>query len=159
MQEVSGRAPRPDTNLLMWIVAALLLAASIMGCNSKDPLDLLLTELEEAAENREVGAFEKRLASGFTGNDQIGREESIATLRRYFMAYERITLDLSNVERSKSGNRITFQVSFSGNANEAFNLQNLLPSTAVYHFDLRLVQERDSLKVRKAFWKEVSSGL
>ena len=151
-----ARTARPYTNLLMRIVVALLLVASITGCNSKDPVSILLQDLEKTAEARDIDTFEKRLASTFTANDQIGREESIATLRRYFMAYERITLDLTNVDRAKSGNRITFQVSFSGNANEAFNLQNLLPSTAVYHFDLRLVQDGNTLKVRKAYWKEVS---
>ena len=119
----------------------------------------MLEDLEEAAENRDVDAFEKRLASSFTANDEIGREESIATLRRYFMAYERITLDITNVERSKSGTRVTFQVSFSGNINQAFNLQDLIPSAAVYHFDLRLVQEEGMVKVRKAFWKEISGAL
>lgn len=147
------------TRILMWIIAALLLAASIMGCNSKDPLDLLIEELEEAAENRDVNAFEKRLAADFTANDQIHREEALALLRRYFLAYERITVDVTKLERSTTGNRVNFQVSFSGNVNEKFNvknLQNILPSTAVYHFDLRLLQEEGSLKVQKAFWKEIS---
>jgi hypothetical protein len=77
-------------------------------------------------------------------------------LRRYFLAYERIKVDLTKVERSKTGNRVSFQVSFSGNVNAAFKLQNLLPSTAEYHFDLQLVQEEGKLKVQKAFWQEVS---
>jgi hypothetical protein len=142
----------------MWIVGVLLLVASVMGCNSKDPLSLLLEDLEQATEARDIDAFEKRLASSFTGNGHITREESIATLRRYFLAYERITVDLTNVNRAKNGNRVDFQVRFSGRVNAAFNLQNLLPSAAVYHFELRLVQETGTLKVQKAFWKEISSG-
>ncbi len=138
------------------MVAALVLLASIIACSNKDPLNLLLEDLEEAAENRNVDAFKKRLATDFIANDEISREESLALLRRYFLAYERITVDVTNVERSKTGNRVSFQVSFSGNVNAAFNLQNLLPSTASYHFDLRLVQEGGSLKVQKAFWKKVS---
>ncbi len=148
---VNGSRPIP-----LWIVVVLVLVASIMACSNKDPLSLLLEDLEEAAENRDVDAFKKRLATDFTANDEISREEALALLRRYFLAYERITMDVTNVELSKSGNRVSFQVSFSGNVNEAFKLQNLLPSTAVYHFDLRLVQEAGTLKVQRAFWKEVS---
>ena len=150
---VRVNAARPN---LVWMVAAFLLAAFMMACTSKDPLSLLLEDLEEAVENRDVDVFEKRLASSFTANDQINREDALAQLRRYFVAYQRITVDVTNVERSKTGNRVSFQVSFSGNVNEAFKLQNLLPSTASYSFDLRLVQEEGTLKVQTAFWNEVS---
>ena len=150
---VSVNTSRP---IPVWMVAALVLLASIMACSSKDPLNLLLEDLEEAAENRNVDVFEKRLATDFTANDEISREEALALLRRYFLAYEKITVDVTNVERSKTGNRVSFQVSFSGNVNAAFKLQNLLPSTASYHFDLRLVQEGGTLKVQRAFWKEIS---
>ncbi len=142
--------------IAIWIVVSFVLVASIMACSSKDPLNLLLEDLEEAAENRDVDAFKKSLATDFTANDEISREEALALLRRYFLAYERITVDVTNVERSKTGNLVSFQVSFSGNVNEAFKLQNLIPSTASYNFDLRLVQEADTLKVQRAFWKKVS---
>jgi hypothetical protein len=138
------------------IVVAFLLLLTIMSCRSSDPVTLLVEELEEAAENRDVDAFKKSLALDFTANDQINREEALAQLRRYFLAYERITVDVTKLERSQSGNRVSFDVSFSGNINEAFKLQNLLPSTASYHFDLRLVQEEGTLKVQRAFWSEVS---
>jgi hypothetical protein len=138
------------------IVAALVLVVSILACSSKDPLDLLLEDLEEAAESRDVDVFKKRLATDFTANDQISREEALTQLSRYFLAYERITVDVRNQERSKTGKHVSFQVSFSGNVNEAFQLQNLIPSTASYHFDLRLVQEEGTLKVQRAFWREVS---
>lgn len=150
---VCVNASRP---IPVWIVVALVLVAPIMACTSKDPLSLLLEDLEEAAENRDVDVFEKRLASSFTANDEIGREQALAQLRRYFLAYKRITVDVTNVERSKTGNSVSFQVSLSGNVNEAFKLQNLLPSTASYQFNLRLVQEEGTLKVQRAFWNEVS---
>ena len=130
----------------------------MMSCSSKDPVDLLLEELEEATENRDVDAFTKKVTSDFTANDQIGREEALTMLRRYFLAYERITIDVTNVERLKTGTRVNFDVSFSGNVNEAFQLQNIIPSTAAYHFDLRLAQEDEQLKIQKAYWKEIPSG-
>jgi hypothetical protein len=138
------------------IVVAFVLVAFMMACSSKDPLSLLIEDLEEAAENRDVDVFKKRLASSFTANDQIGREEALTLLRRYFLAYERITVDVTNVERSKTGTQVSFDVSFSGSVNEAFKLQNLLPSTASYQFNLRLVQEEGTLKVQRVFWNELS---
>ena len=150
------RSMNSSRPIAIWIVVSFVLVASIMACSSKDPLNLLLEDLEEAAENRDVDAFKKSLATDFTANDEISREEALALLRRYFLAYERITVDVTNVERSKTGNLVSFQVSFSGNVNEAFKLQNLIPSTASYNFDLRLVQEADTLKVQRAFWKKVS---
>jgi hypothetical protein len=134
------------------MVAVLL--TMLMACSTKDPLEVLLKELEEAAENRDASVFEKKLAASFTGNEGITREESISILRRYFLAYERITVDLSNLERNKTGSRVNFRVTFSGQVNAAFKLQNLLPASAVYQFDLRFVQEEGTLKVQRAFWKQ-----
>ena len=132
------------------------LVAFTMACNSKDPLTLLMADLEEAAEALDVSGIENRLASEFSGNDGISRDETLAVLRRYFVAYEQIRLDVTDVERSKEGNRVTFLVSFSGQGNTAFKLQNLLPSAAEYSFELRLVQEADMLKVKQASWLETS---
>jgi hypothetical protein len=142
-----------------WIVVSMLLLVCSVSCRSKDPLSLLLDDLEKAVEARDIDALEKRLATSFKGNDRIGREEAVATLRRYFIAYERIKIDITSVKRAKSGNRLNFQVSFSGKTNTAFNLQNLLPSTATYDFELRLIEEGSTLKVDKAYWWEVAATL
>ena len=129
-----------------------------MTCSKKeDPIDTLLADLETAAEARDVEPFEKRLMPGFSGNEMVSREESLAQLRRYFAAYEVIQIDIGNVERSESGNRVTFHVTFSGKANAAFNLQNLLPSSAAYDFELLLLWENGMMKVKKAFWQETST--
>jgi hypothetical protein len=122
-----------------------------------DPVGELLAELEAAAEARDAKVFEKRIASGFSGNEGISRDEALTLLRRYFVAYETIDLNVTNVERSESGNRVKFHVSFAGRAKAELNLQNLLPATATYNFELRLVQEENMLKVNKAYWQESSN--
>ena len=94
-----------------------MLLAFAIGCSRKDALSLLIEDLEEAAEARDVDAFDKLLGSSFTGNDRISREEALAILRRYFAAYEQVTIDISSVERAKRANRVNFRVSFSGRAN------------------------------------------
>jgi len=101
----------------VWIIGTLVLLAFAIGCSRKDALSLLIEDLEEAAEARDVDAFDKLLGSSFTGNDRISREEALAILRRYFAAYEQVTIDISSVERAKRANRVNFRVSFSGRAN------------------------------------------
>lgn len=139
------------------VAVLLIFMVSMIDCSSKDPVSLLMAELEAAAEARDVDGFEHRLDPGFSGNGSVSREEALAMLRRNFAAYERISLDITNVERSKSGDRLNFRVDFLGQANTAFNLQNLLPSTAAYQFELQLVEKEGTLMVQKAFWTELST--
>jgi len=136
--------------LLVWLAAAMACTRS----GDRDPVGELIAELEAAAEARDAKVFEKRMASGFSGNEGISRDEALTLLRRYFIAYETINLDLTNVKRSESGDRVNFHVSFAGRAKAGLNLESLLPSTAEYNFELRLVQQENTLKVNKAYWQE-----
>jgi hypothetical protein len=136
----------------IFAVVILVLLAFSTACKKEDPVSLLMAELEEAVEARDARRMEKRLSSEFLGNDEMNREEALDVLRRYFLAYESIGLNVTNVNRQESGTQVNFHVTFSGKVNSSFNLQNLLPSTAAYDFELRLVQEDGILKVRKAYW-------
>ena len=134
---------------------AILAMVATPGCGNKDPVDALMADLEEAAEERDTDAIEKRLAAGFTGYEGLSRDETLARLKSYFAAYKQIRLEVTQVERSKSGDRVNFRVDFSGQPNTAFGLQNLLPSTASYSFELRFAEEGGVLKVKQAFWQQI----
>lgn len=95
-------------------VVAILAMVATLGCGSKDPVDVLMADLEKAAEARDVDAIERRLASEFTGNEGLSRDETLTTLKRYFVAYQQIHLDVTHVERSKSGDRVSFRVDSPG---------------------------------------------
>lgn len=136
------------------IVIVLAMMATL-ACGRKDPVDVLMGDLEEAAENRDADAIEKRLAAGFTGYEGLSREETLARLKSYFAAYKQIHVDVTQVERSNSGDRVSFRVDFSGQPNTAFGLQNLLPTTAAYSFELRFVEEGGTLKVKQALWQQI----
>ena len=136
-------------------VVAILAMVATLGCGSKDPVDVLMADLEKAAEARDADAIEKRLATEFTGNEGLSRDDTLTTLKRYFAAYQQIHLDVTHVERLKSGDRVSFRVDFSGQPNTAFGLQNLLPSTASYSFELRFAEEGGVLKVKQAFWQQI----
>ena len=136
-------------------VVVILVIVATLGCRGKDPVDALMADLQKATEDRDADAIEKRLAAGFTGNEGLSRDETLTNLKGYFTAYKRINLDVTQVERSKSGDRVSFRVDFSGQPNAAFGLQDLLPSRASYSFELRFAEEGGVLKIKQAFWQQI----
>lgn len=136
-------------------VVVIVAMVAALGCGRKDPVDTLMADLEKAAAERDTAAIEKRLAAGFTCNEGLSRDETLASLKRTFAAYKEIHLDVTQVERSKSGDRVSFRVDFSGQPNTAFGLQDLLPSRASYSFELRFAEEGGVLKVKQAFWQQI----
>ena len=136
-----------------------LLAALLPACSGppEDPVEALLAELEGAAEARDADRFAERLSSGFEGLPSIGRPEAVAQVRRYLAAYESVAVDVYGVEAERDGRaaRVRCVVEFSGRARRAFGLEGLLPPSAVYRFDLDLVEEDGTWRVRRAAWEPV----
>ena len=139
------------------LAAACLLAAAFVPACSRppaDPVEVLLAELEAAAEARDAERFGERLAPAFTGAHGLGRPEALAQLRRYFAAYESVTIDVYDVQAERDGTtaRVRCVVEFSGKARQAFGLEGLLPPSAVYRFDLDVADEDGDWRVRGATW-------
>lgn len=116
-----------------------------------------LEDLEAAAEARDAERLAARLSDAFRGPGGMGKAEAVATLRRYFAAYESVALTLHEleVERQGEGASVRCLVEFSGRAREAFGLGGLLPSAAVYRFELHLADEGGRFRVREAAWEPV----
>lgn len=124
-------------------VAALstLLAASAVSCGEKkDPVRQALDRLVGAAQERDSGDFIQNLAPDFQAADGTGRADAEATIRRYFAAYERLDVRISDVsiERAAGAARVRFRTDLSGKARSIGGLDGILPSTSEYKFDLRL---------------------
>ena len=139
------------------LAAACLLAAALVPACSRPPADLvevLLAELEAAAEARDAERFAERLAPAFRGAHGLGRPEALAQLKRYFAAYESVTIDVYDVQAERDGTttRVRCVVEFSGKARQAFGLEGLLPPSAVYRFDLDVADEDGDWRVRGATW-------
>ena len=118
-----------------------LLAASAWGCGEKkDPVRQSLDRLVSAAKARNAGEFVASLAPDFQAADGTGRADAEAMLRRYFAAYERLDVRISDVtiERAAGAARVRFRADLSGKARSVGGLDGMLPSTSVYKFDLRL---------------------
>jgi len=127
------------------------------GCSGApaDPVEALLAELEAAAEARDAERFGERLAPGFKGARAIDRPDAVAQLKRYFAAYESVAIDVYGIETERDGSaaRVRCVVEFSGQARKAFDLEGLLPPSAVYRFDLDVADEGGAWRVRGATWE------
>ena len=139
--------------------AWLLVLAAGLACSRgpSDPVQELLDELEAAAEDRDADRFGSRLSDGFQGPGGVGRVEGLATLRRYFAAYESVGLEVYGVEvdRDAATAEVRCVVEFAGRARQLGGLQGLLPPAAVYRFALGVAEENGVWRVGRASWERV----
>jgi hypothetical protein len=119
-----------------------------------DPVAALLQELEEAAEARDADRFAARLSPAFRADQGLGRAEALAELRRYFAAYESVTIEVHGLEteRDESGAHVRCVVEFSGTGLRALGVEGLLPASAVYRFELDAAVEGGVWRVKDAAW-------
>jgi hypothetical protein len=140
-----------------WVGLVLCAALACSGAPS-DPIEELQIELESAAEDRDAERFGERLSDGFQGPGGLTRADGVATLRRYFAAYESVDLEVYGVEVERDGDsaEVRCVVEFSGRARQLGALKGLLPPAAVYRFDLGVADEAGVWRVRRARWEHVS---
>lgn len=148
---------------LQSLALALAIGLTTVGCSSPaDPVRATLAELEEAAEARDADRFAARLGAGFRGtgpgSGSLSKADAAAALRRYFAAYQSVSLIVHEpeVEAQEKGVRVRCAVEFSGKAHEAFGLGGMLPGDAVYRFELELVDESGTWRVERASWVEAA---
>ena len=85
--------------------STLLVLALTLGCSGTpgDPVEELQAELEAAAEDRDVERFGARISESFGGPRGLTRTDALASLRRYFAAYESVDLEVYGVEVARDG--------------------------------------------------------
>jgi len=134
-------------------------AAAAFACSGTpaDPVEQLRAELESAAEARDAERFAERLSESFHGPRGLTRAEALATLRRYFAAYESVGLEVYGVEvdRDAATAEVRCVVEFAGRARQLAGLQGLLPPAAVYRFELGVAEENGVWRVGGASWEQV----
>jgi hypothetical protein len=133
-----------------------LILAGVLACSPAvvDPVEQLRAELELAAEARDADRFAERLSPDFQGPHGLTRAEGLASLRRYFAAYESVDLDVYGVEveGDETRARVRCVVEFSGRPRPLGALKGLLPPAAVYRFDLLAAEDSGVWRVREAAW-------
>jgi hypothetical protein len=135
------------------------LAATLLACGPKrDPIETLLLELERGAEARQASVIEGALAPEFKGRDGTPRADVAQMLRRYFVAYETVNLEVYDVvieRQSEGAARVAFRVDFNGRPLQLGGLAAMLPPAAMYRFDLGLRLEGQRWLIATADWEEV----
>jgi len=140
-----------------------LLAAVGLACagTPDDPIEELRMDLEAAAESRDADRFGERLSEDFRGPRELPRAEALATLRRYFAAYESVDLEVFGIDVDRDGTRAQVRcvVEFAGRARQLGGLKGLLPPAAVYRFELGVAEEAGVWRVQRATWEPVAPGM
>ena len=147
-----------------WLVLAVLgTCAALVTCGAKkDPIEALLADIEEAAEDRDAQGVVDHLAPEFVGMGRIGRADALVSLRRYFAAYESVNLTIYGVEIDRdedaSEGHVRFQVDFDGRPLKIGALSGFLPPSAMYRFDLQVRAEegKESWLVSGGTWEELA---
>jgi hypothetical protein len=138
-------------------VVACVAAAGSPGCSRKptDPVVVLLAELAAAAEARDADRFAESLSAQFKTADETGKPDTVLLLKRYFAAYEAVSIDVYGVEieRGEGEARVRCIVEMKGRARKLPGLDGFLPPDAAYRFELGVGDEAGTWRVRGARWE------
>ena len=135
---------------------------AIVGClaacrSPKDPILALLDDLKKAAESRDAGAVVAKLTEDFQGGPGTRRADVRPMLERYFLAYEKVNIEIYQVEveRSETTATLRFRADFNGRPRAIGSLAGWLPPSAMFRFELGLRQTKAGWQVAQAEWEEV----
>jgi hypothetical protein len=138
-------------------VGLIVVAVTAIGCGREpDPVLALVESLRAAAEDRDAQGVAAHLTEDFRGTGGVDSAEAVATLRRYFAAYESVSLAVYDVQvtrRTDADADVGFRAEFSGSARRVGGLDGFLPPSAVERFDLRLVRRGPDWRVASAEWR------
>jgi hypothetical protein len=120
-----------------------------------DPARETLDRVAKAADARDAAGVAAELAADYRDASGSGRAEIEQTLRGYFAAYEIVQVRLSDVviERAEGAARARFRADLSAQPRRGSGLAGLLPSSASYRFDVRLVPDGSNWKIVWASWE------
>lgn len=141
--------------------SAALTVLSLAACGGGgDPVQATLGAIVKAADARDAEALFQRVAPGFQAADGSGFAEAQSTVERYFAAYEVLDVSIRDVriERAEGAARVRLRATLSGQPRRFGGLDGLVPPSAAYDFDLRLVPEGGAWKVSWAQWNPANRG-
>lgn len=133
--------------------AAVIAFLLLLACKKGDPIANVIHDIEKAAEDRDAGAVAEKLAASYA-DDNGGRREAEDALRRYFFAYRSVDVSIRDLKTYQNGPtaQARFVVAFSGTPKEIGGLDQLLPSSATYRFEVWMVEEGGAWKITNAQW-------
>ena len=142
------------------LLLVLLLAPAAACRKGGDPVLRTIHDLETAVDARDADAAGKLLAAAYADAEHPDRNAALQTIRRYFMAYERISVSFGDVtiDRKPDLARATFVATFDGAPRKLGSLDAILPRAAKVRFEMNLAPEAGAWKVTWAGWQVVSEG-
>lgn len=140
--------------LLPLLLSSLLLVPAACG-PPEDPVRALLDDAVEAAQDRDANAVGELLADDVVAGG-MDRAALVGTLRQYLAAYQALDIAVSNVESiQRAGSaRVTFRARLTGVPQTIGGIGDLVPSSAVYDFDLVLREGPDGWRISQISWQE-----
>lgn len=134
-----------------WPVLFVLL---LFACAEKDPIARVVNGVAEAAEERDAGAVMKHVAASYDNRAEVEN-----TLRRYFFGYKAFDVTVRELESTVSGSEAfaTFHVDFIGVPKTIGGMDQILPRSATYRFDVTLAEEGGEWKITSARWERRGS--
>ena len=125
----------------------LALMLALLSCKESDPVRAMVDEIADAAEDRDVDDVMKHVAATYPGRAEVQQ-----TLRQYFFGYSALNISITNykAEVGSTTGAATFEVNMTGVPKQIGGLDQLLPRTARYRFDVQLVKEGNDWKVESA---------
>jgi hypothetical protein len=146
----------PVVRAILAGVACVALAGA-SGCSHKptDPVAALLNELTAATEARDADRFARGVSAEFKDAEGLDKANAMLLLKRYFVAYESISIDVYGVEiEHGSGEaRLRCIVEMKGRARKLPGLEGFVPPDAAYRFDVGVADEVGTWRVRSARWE------
>ena len=143
------------------LLAAFLVLGACSACGpSGDPVRGSLDAMVKAANARDAGALFDHVAANFEAADGSSLADAKSNVGRYFAAYEILDVSISDVriERGEGAARVRLRAQMSGQPRKIGGLEGIIPSTAAYDFDLRLVADGGKWKVAWAQWNPAGAS-
>ena len=150
----TGRAGRGRQCWWIGLASVLLLAACARAPG--DPVLECLRGAAKAAEARDADGVLARISESYR-DTAGGKADAALSLKRYFGAYESLSIFLSNVavQRGEASARARFTVKMAGRPLVVAGLEGLLPRASRWRFDVRLEAEKDGWKITEAAWEHL----
>jgi hypothetical protein len=131
----------------------------LLTCKQKDPIAATIHRVADAAEDRDAAAVVVNLAASYADANG-GRREAEDELRRYFFGYRSISVSIRDLQVFRNGNlgQARFVVEFTGVPKEIGGLDQILPSSAKYRFEVWLAEENGAWNITQAQWRPESAS-
>lgn len=121
----------------------------LVACANEDPIVRVVADVADAAEERDAGEVMEHLSPSYEG-----RAEVETTLRRYFFAYNTMDINVRNLQSTISAEQafVTFDADFLGTPKTMGGMDQYLPRSTTYRFELVMAEEAGEWKITSANW-------